>query len=81
MRERHHGVRLPILAALALASTVGTHFGGSIALAAEEAEAPGAVIGSEAPDFTLMDPDGVEHRLGDLHGESQVVLVFFRGTW
>lgn len=34
-----------------------------------------------APDFALAAPDGSRHRLSDLRGKKNVVLVFFRGTW
>ena len=38
-------------------------------------------VGSVAPDFTLTDSDGGIHKLSDLRGRKNVVLVFFRGTW
>ena len=38
-------------------------------------------VGQEAPDFTLKSPDGSVHRLADLRGKKNLVLVFFRGTW
>ena len=33
-------------------------------------------VGAEAPDFTLMDPDGNEFSLSDFEGEKVVVLEF-----
>ena len=38
-------------------------------------------VGQEAPDFALRSPDGSVHRLSDLRGKKNLVLVFFRGTW
>ncbi len=35
--------------------------------------------GIEAPDFELMDTDGVKVRLSDYRGQQNVVLVFNRG--
>ena len=37
----------------------------------------GLPIGSEAPDFTLMDQHGSPFRLSDLRGEKSVLLVFY----
>ena len=36
-------------------------------------------VGSEAPDFSLLDQDGKRHRLADLRGKKYVVLTFYRG--
>ena len=33
-------------------------------------------VGAEAPDFTLMDPDGNEFSLSDFEGEKVIVLEF-----
>ena len=38
-------------------------------------------VGTAAPDFTLPDPDGIDHTLSTLRGEKNLVLVFFRGAW
>ena len=39
------------------------------------------LVGQEAPDFALQAPDGTTHRLTELRGKKNVVLVFFRGVW
>ena len=36
-------------------------------------------VGSEAPDFSLLDQDGKSHRLADFRGKKYVVLAFYRG--
>ncbi len=38
-------------------------------------------VGEVAPDFTLRTPDGSRHRLSELRGRKNLVLIFFRGTW
>ena len=38
-------------------------------------------VGETAPGFTLTAADGSTHSLADLHGKSELVLVFFRGVW
>lgn len=38
-------------------------------------------VGEVAPDFTLRSPDGSSHRLSELRGRNNLVLIFFRGTW
>ena len=38
-------------------------------------------VGEAAPDFTLAASDGSTHRLSELRGGKNLVLVFFRGTW
>jgi peroxiredoxin len=38
-------------------------------------------VGQEAPEFALKSPDGSVHRLSDLRGKKNLVLIFFRGTW
>ena len=49
---------------------------------AEDAPAAERVeVGQTAPDFTLPDPDGVDHTLSALRGEKNLLLVFFRGAW
>lgn len=45
----------------------------------DEANTPDT--GQVAPDFELMDSDGVTRRLGELVGDGQLVLVFYRGHW
>ncbi len=49
---------------------------------AEEGSVSASVaVGQPAPDLELPDPDGQLHRLSELKGKKNVVLVFFRGTW
>ncbi len=38
-------------------------------------------VGQEAPDFQLQSEDGTAHVLSSLHGDRNVVLIFFRGHW
>jgi peroxiredoxin len=38
-------------------------------------------VGQAAPDFALMDSSGATQRLGELVGDGQLVLVFYRGHW
>ena len=38
-------------------------------------------VGEMAPDFTLRTPDGSSHRLSELRGRNNLILIFFRGTW
>ncbi len=38
-------------------------------------------VGGKAPDFTLATSDGTRRTLSDQRGRTNVVLVFFRGTW
>ena len=38
-------------------------------------------VGDEAPDFTLASFDGEPVTLSDFRGESNVLLVFYRGHW
>jgi peroxiredoxin len=40
---------------------------------------PKIEINQKAPDFTLMDFNGVEYRLSDFQGKKNVLLVFNRG--
>ena len=43
-------------------------------------EAPGPVIGTKVPDFTLPDQDGVEHTLTSLLERGQLAIVFYRSA-
>ena len=53
-----------------------------VAAAMHAAAASGRVeVGRRAPDFALRSPDGSDHRLSDLRGKKNLVLIFFRGTW
>ena len=45
------------------------------------AQAERVAVGEEAIDFTLESIDGETYRLGDLRGEKNAVIIFFRGTW
>ena len=38
-------------------------------------------VGSVAPDFTLIDHNGIKVSLSDSKDKSPVVLVFYRGYW
>ena len=38
-------------------------------------------VGDFAPDFMLRTPDGSSHRLSELRGRKNLILIFFRGTW
>jgi len=38
-------------------------------------------IGDIAPDFTLMDQNGIKRSLSGERGKRPVVLVFYRGHW
>lgn len=38
-------------------------------------------VGDEAPDFTLASFDGEPVTLSDYRGETNVLLVFYRGHW
>ena len=51
------------------------------AWAEEESPSAAVVVGRPAPDFELPDANGQNHRLSELQGEKNLVLVFFRGTW
>jgi len=44
-------------------------------------QAPRIEVGQEAPAFSLPGSDGETYTLGDLRGEKDLVLIFFRGTW
>ncbi len=71
--------RLVLIAALSVASGFLPE-----AVASENpgSEEPAAVgVGAEAPGFRLQDTAGSFHRLGDLRGKKNLVLIFFRGTW
>ena len=48
---------------------------------AREMPAPGLVVGSKAPDFTLPNAFGQPVRLYDQLEQGSVVLVFYRGAW
>ncbi len=37
--------------------------------------------GEEAPDFTLVDSAGREHRLSEMVARRPLTLVFYRGHW
>ena len=52
-----------------------------LAWAEEEPASAPVAVGQPAPDLELPDPDGQLHRLSELKGKKNVVLVFFRGTW
>ncbi len=47
----------------------------------EEESTAAVAVGRPAPDFELPDADRQNHRLSELQGEKNLVLVFFRGTW
>ncbi len=71
--------RLVLIAAL---SVVSGFLPEAVAAENPGSESPSAVaVGSEAPGFRLQDTDGSLHRLGDLRGKRNLVLIFFRGTW
>ncbi len=38
-------------------------------------------VGEKAPEFSLADSTGVEHRLDDLVAGGVCVVVFYRGHW
>ncbi len=38
-------------------------------------------LGAAAPNFTLLDQDGVSTALHDLAAKGPLVLVFYRGHW
>lgn len=38
-------------------------------------------VGQVAPDFEVADSSGAARRLGELVGDGQLVLVFYRGHW
>ncbi|MGW0763922.1 redoxin domain-containing protein [Streptomyces sp. NPDC002676] len=52
---------------------------GVMALGASAADRSAALVGDQAPDFTLPDVNGVEHSLGELRGR-KVALVFW-ASW
>ena len=47
----------------------------------EEESTAAVAVGQPAPDFELPDANDQNHRLSELQGETNLVLVFFRGTW
>ncbi len=47
----------------------------------EESASARVVVGQPAPDLELSDLEGQNHRLSELRGKKNVVLVFFRGAW
>ncbi len=38
-------------------------------------------VGQAAPPLSLMASDGTRHSLEGIRGETNAVLVFYRGTW
>ncbi len=50
-------------------------------MGAEPSQAERIEVGQEAPGFTLTSSDGETYSLAELHGEKDLVLVFFRGSW
>ena len=68
---------IPIGATLLLAPVALT----ASAWAGEESASAPVSVGQPAPDLELPDANGRNHRLSELRGEKNVVLVFFRGTW
>lgn len=60
----------------------------SVPMAAAQPQSPNTAmrstpvgVGDVAPDFTLEDQTKNKVTLSDAHGESPVVLVFYRGYW
>jgi len=49
--------------------------------AEEESASASVSVGQPAPDLELADAEGRLHRLSELKGKKNVVLVFFRGAW
>lgn len=48
----------------------------------QKTQAPAQIeVGDTAPDFALPDPDDTDHKLSDLQGKKNGLLVFFRGAW
>lgn len=47
----------------------------------EKKIAPGLVLGSTAPNFSLLNQDGKVVRLSNLLGRGFVILSFYRGDW
>ena len=56
-------------------------FAAAGAAADDKPQTPRAEVGQEAPAFSLTGSDGETYTLGDLRGEKDLVLIFFRGTW
>jgi len=44
-------------------------------------QAERVAVGDQAIDFALESIDGESYRLSELHGEKNVIVIFFRGTW
>lgn len=47
----------------------------------EPVQAERVAVGQEVPGFSLTGTDGESYTPGDLEGEKNLVLIFFRGTW
>ncbi len=48
---------------------------------AESKQAERVAVGDNAPEISLQASDTHEYKSGELRGEKNLLLIFFRGTW